>query len=69
MVVFTAVNKHSPQQTWPQGTIVAKTGGEKHIGQVNRLSGTDGNAGELVGEISISEDDMSMSLDCKRVTC
>lgn len=33
-VVLTAVNRHAPQHTCPQGVSVALLGGKKHIGQV-----------------------------------
>ena len=32
MVDLTAENRHSPQQTCPQGVMVAFVGGEKHMG-------------------------------------
>lgn len=34
MEAFTAVNKHSPQQTCPHGVIVAWVGAEKQMGHV-----------------------------------
>lgn len=40
IVVFTAVNKQSPQRTCPHGVIVAKVGGEKHTGHVYEAKGS-----------------------------
>jgi hypothetical protein len=39
-VVLTAVNKHDPQQTCPQGVNVALEGGKKHIGHVYSDNGS-----------------------------
>lgn len=42
VMVLTAMNKHDPQQIWPQGVSVAFVGGEKQIGHVyaERRSGS-----------------------------